>query len=334
VDRSSPRATRLARVVTVFVAAACSPACGARTDLSESRLVDASASDRAPVGAPSACAAPLPDGGGLVDGGGAGFQSGSVYVAPLTDPIDTIVAGRSDPYLLRWTVISRTRLPATYRFNPVVWDIRGASENLWNAGITLSDVGPVELQPFAPRVITMSVRVPAAAVSARLSLRAASADNSLQAIASAVDLIAGAAPEVSDPRVLVRLQTIPARFQGAANPLAATACEGLTMRPSASSEIPFEFSFPTNDASAPGSYRYRARVEGQTARWTLGAPNPTGQDVVVLGNAPAFRVPITSTALVDTSTTSFIVVYAERFVGGATEPTLRSLVRIPIVGRE
>ena len=200
-DRSSPGATRLARVVTVFVAAACSSACGARTELAESRLVDASASDRAPVGAPNACASPPPEGGGLVDGGGAGFQSGNVYVAPLTDPIDPIVAGRRDPYLLRGTVISRTRLPATDRFNPVLWDISGASRDLWNAGITLSEAGPVALQPFAPRVITMSVRVPAGAVSARLSLRAASADNSLQSIASAADLITGAAPDgVRPPR--------------------------------------------------------------------------------------------------------------------------------------
>jgi hypothetical protein len=45
-------------------------------------------------------------------------------------------------------------------------------------------------------------------------------------------------------------------------------------------------------------------------------------------------VPITSSAVADTSTTSHIVVYAEKFVGDAAQPVLSSFVRIPIVGRK
>jgi hypothetical protein len=108
------------------------------------------------------------------------------------------------------------------------------------------------------------------------------------------------------------------------------------MRPGASSVIPLEFGFPTSDASAAGEYRYRARVEGQTSRWTLGAPNPAGQSAVV-GNAPQWTVPITSASSgggsVDTTTVSFLVIYAERFAGGAATPNLTSFIRIPITGR-
>jgi hypothetical protein len=264
------------------------------------------------------------------------FQSGTVDVLTPTDAIGTIIAGRAEPYILNWTVISRTRLPATYSFNPVLRDVTGASEAAWTAGITLSETGPIELQPFAPRVIRMSVRVPAAAVSAKLSLRAATASNTIERTGSAVDFIAGSAPEVSDPRVRVALRPVPMLFQGAPNPLAAVSGGGLAMRPGASSVVPVEFSFPTSDASAAGEFRYRARVEGQTARWTLGAPTPTGQTAAV-GNAPQWTVPITSAssggANVDTTTVSFLVIYAERFAGGAVTPNLTSFIRIPITGR-
>jgi hypothetical protein len=233
-------------------------------------------------------------------------------------------------------VISRTRLPATYSFSTVLRDITGASEAAWAAGITLSETGPVELQPFTPRVITMTVRVPAAAVSAKLALRAATAGNTIEKTGSAVDFVSGAAPEVSDPRVRVALRPIPPLFQGALNPLASVGSGALAMRPGASSVVPLEFSFPTSDATAAGEYRYRARVEGQTGRWTLGPPSTPGQ-AAVIGNAPTWTVPITSASSgagsVDTTTVSFLVFYAERFASGADEPNLTSFVRIPITGR-
>ena len=263
-------------------------------------------------------------------------QSGNVVVQAPTDVLGTIVAGRPTPYVLRWTVIGRTRLPATYSFTTSVTDVVGATEALWRSGITLSETGPIELQPFQPRVITMSVLVPTGATAANLSLRAATSDQSLANGGSPIAFITGIAPEISDPRGLVVVRAIPPNFSGAPNPLAAQlvgGIPGLAMQSNAVSEIPMELSFPTSDPAAAGDYRFRARVEGQTARWTVGTLIPPGQAGAVLGNAPRFRVPITSSADVDTSTTSFIVVYAEKFVGGAVEPALRSFVRIPIVGR-
>jgi hypothetical protein len=264
------------------------------------------------------------------------FQSGNVVVEAPTDVLGTIVAGRPTPYVLRWPVISRTRLPATYSFTTSVTDVVGASEALWRSGITLSETGPVEMQPFIRRFVTMNVLVPTGATSANISLRAANADQSLANGGSPIAFITGSAPEISDTRGLVAVRTIPPNFSGAPNPLAAQlvgGLPGLAMQPNAVSEIPMELSFPTNDPTATGDYRFRARVEGQTARWTVGTLIPPGQAGVVLGNAPRFRVPITSSAVADTSTTSFIVVYAEKFVSGATQPAFSSYVRIPIVGR-
>ena len=262
------------------------------------------------------------------------IQSGNVFVLAPGDALGTILVGNT--YTLRWKVISRTRLPATYSFTTSVTEVVGASETLWRNGISLSETGPVELQPFVERVVTMSVKVPAGATSANISMRAANADQSLANGGSPIAFIVGSVAEVSDPRGLVAIRTIPPNFNGSPNPLIVQSVggmPGLAMRPNGISEIPMELSFPTNDPSAAGDYRFRARVEGQTARWSLGTLIPTGQTNVVLGNAPRFRVPITSSATVDTTTPSFLVVYAEKFVGGATDPALRSFIRIPLIGR-
>jgi len=151
----------------------------------------------------------------------------------------------------------------------------------------------------------------------------------------------GGAPETSDPRLLVQVRTIPPFFTGAdgtrlPNPLEAqyvSGAPGLVMQPKAVGEIPMELWLKSDDPAIYGEYRFRARVEGQTARWTLGALIPGGQTVGP-GNAPRFRVPITSSPVADTSTTSFIVVYAEKFVDGSVQPVLRSFVRVPIVGAQ
>jgi hypothetical protein len=264
-------------------------------------------------------------------------QGGNVVVTgPANDGLGTIVPGRPTPYVLRWTVASLTNLPATYHFTPSVTNVVGATEAQWRSGITLSETGPIQLQPYQARIVAMNVLVPVGATSAYVSLRAASADQSLDSAGSPIAFVAGSVPEISEPRAVVNVRTIPPNFGGAPNPIAhrrVDGLRGLAMQPNAVAEIPMELSFPGNDPTAVGDYRFRVRVEGETGRWTVGTLVPTG-GAGVLGNAPRFRVPITSSAVADTSTTSHIVVYAEKFVGDAAQPVLSSFVRIPIVGRK
>lgn len=263
-------------------------------------------------------------------------QGGNVVVTgPANDGLGTIVPGRPTPYVLRWTVVSRTNLPATYHFTPSVTNVVGATEAQWRSGITLSETGPIQLEPFQARIIAMNVLVPVGATSAYVSLRAASADQSLANGGSPIAFVAGSVPEISEPRAVVNVRTIPPNFGGAPNPIAARWVDGLpglAMQPNAVSEIPMEVSF-INDPTLVGDYRFRVRVEGDTARWTVGTPLPTGQAGVAIPSAPRFRLPITSSPVADTSTTSHIVVYAEKFVDGAAQPVLSSFMRIPIVGQ-
>lgn len=130
--------------------------------------------------------------------------------------------------------------------------------------------------------------------------------------------------------------TIPPLFNGSPNTLKSATIAGVTgvtLPKSSASTLPLELSIKAGDATAQGFYAFRATIEGETARWTLGTPSPPSQPSVTSANRPTFVIPIQSNASGDTTTVSNIVVYAEKFANpGDATPVFRSFVRFPIKG--
>jgi IPT/TIG domain len=262
------------------------------------------------------------------------LQGGNVLIRSIGPALGTITIGGT--FNLVWEVNSATRLPADYNFTPVVNNVVGATANAWTSGIQISPTGPIRLQSGVPVSVNMAVTVPAGATSANIALRAASPGGDISNTASPIAFVVNAAPELSDSRAVVSLRNLPPSFNGAVNPLARTDIGGLpgvTMTANGASELLVRLAISATDPTAAGNYKFRARVEGETGRWTLGPASPLQQPNVVAGTMPNFKFPISSAASSDTTTVSQIIVYAEKFTNMAdATPVFRSLIRIPIRG--
>lgn len=261
-------------------------------------------------------------------------QSGTLAIKSVGPALGTITIGTT--YSLVWQVIAATKLPATFTFAPLVTDVNGATVKAWTDNIQIGTPGPVQLASGVQLLVTMTVKVPANAVSANISLAGTSDDTIVKGAASPIAFVIGAQAEQSDDRAAVKLQAIPPIFNGSPNALKAatiSGVSGVTLPKSSSSELPLELAIKAGDPTAQGLYKFRAVVEGETTRWTLGTPNPASQANVTSANRPTITVPIQSNGTADTTTVSNIVVYAEKYLNqGDPQPVFKSFVRFPIKG--
>jgi len=261
-------------------------------------------------------------------------QGGILAIKSVGPALGTITIGAT--YTIIWQVIPAAKLPGNYTFMPLVTDVNGTTAKAWTDNIQVATPGPIQIAPGMPLLVTMTVKVPASAVSANISLAGTSDDTIVKGSASPIAFIIGAQPEQSDDRAAVKLQAIPPIFNGSPNALKAATIagvSGVTLLKSAASELPLELSIKAGDPSAQGFYKFRAVVEGETARWTLGAPNPPSQANVTSANRPTITIPIQSNNSADTTTVSNIVVYAEKYINqGDPAPAFKSFVRFPIKG--
>lgn len=261
-------------------------------------------------------------------------QSGVLAIKSVGPALGTITVGTT--YSLIWQVIAAAKLPATCTFAPVVADVNGATVKAWTDNIQISQPGPIQLASGVPLLVTMTIKVPASAVSANISLGGASDDNIVKGSASPIAFIVGAQAEQSDDRAAVKLLAIPPIFNGALNALKAATIAGVagvTLPKSAASQLPLELSIKAGDGSAQGLYKFRVVVEGETARWTVGTPSPASQANVTSANRPTITIPIQSNDSADMTTASNIVVYAENYTNpGDPQPAFKSFVRFPIKG--
>lgn len=262
------------------------------------------------------------------------LQGGNVLIRSIGPALGTITIGGT--FNLVWEVNSATRLPADYKFSAVVTNVVGATAAAWTSGIQLSQTGPIRLQSGVPISVNMAVTVPAGATSANIALRAASTGGDVSNTASPIAFVVNAAPELSDSRAVVSLRNLPVAFNGAVNPLVRTdisGVAGVTMTSGGASELLVQLAIHPTDATAAGNYKFRAKVEGETGRWTLGPSNPLNQPNIVAGTMPNFKFPISGAASTDKTTVSQIIVYAEKFTNMTdTTPVFKSLIRIPIRG--
>jgi hypothetical protein len=261
-------------------------------------------------------------------------QSGVLAVKSVGPALGTITIGTT--YSIVWQVIPAAKLPGNYTFTPLVTDVNGATLKAWTDNIQVGQPGPIQIAPGIPLLVTMTIKVPANAVSANISLAGTSDDAIVKGAASPIAFIIGAQAEQSDDRAAVKLQAIPPIFNGSPNTLKGatiSGVSGVTLPKSAASELPLELSIKAGDPSAQGFYKFRVVVEGETARWTVGTPNPVSQANVTSANRPTIKIPIQSTSVADTTTVSNIVVYAEKYTNqGDPQPAFKSFVRFPIKG--
>lgn len=261
-------------------------------------------------------------------------QGGVLAIKSIGPALGTITVGTT--YTLIWQAIPAARLTGKYSFTPVVTDVNGGTVKNWTDNIQINPTGPIEIASGVPVQVTMTVKVPPSAVSANISLSGSSDDNIVKGSASPIAFVVGAQPEQTDDRAALRLLAIPPIFNGALNPLKLATIGGLsgvTLPKNSASELPLELSVKAGDPNAAGLYKFRAVVEGETGRWTLGQPTPSSQANVTSASRPTFRIPVQSSNSGDTTTISNIVVYAERFASaGDAQPTFKSFIRFPIKG--
>lgn len=237
------------------------------------------------------------------------------------------------PFEISWRILSQLNVEQTFALSPVVTNPEGATAGAWTAGIELSD-DEVTLEPGQFEDITMTVTAPGGATGAEISLRAESTTGAFEGQAPMLPLAVGETPTVSDPRANVG----PAAFVATDDlrlgniTIDSQTVQGFKMRPSKNLELPMQVS---TLAQGAGFYEFEAEVEPgpQTGRWTIGTM-PAGRLQIGANVTQPFQVPITSSATVDTTTVSYILVTANCYeTNGASSPKFTSFERMPIVGK-
>src|SRR5438876_9730243 len=93
-------------------------------------------------------------------------QSGVLAIKSVGPALGTITIGNT--YSIVWQVICASKLPATCSFTPVVTDVNGTTVKAWTDNIQVGTPGPIQMAPGAQLLVTMTVKVPASAVSANI----------------------------------------------------------------------------------------------------------------------------------------------------------------------
>lgn len=260
-------------------------------------------------------------------------QSGTVAIRSIGPALGMIKEGNT--YTLIWQVLAATRLPATYTFKSVVSNVVGASAKDWTDNIQVGQPGPVQLDSGEAISVTMTLKVPTGATSANIALTASSDDKAITGTAAPIVFAVGKEGETSDPRAVIALTQQNPKFNGLPNPLVnATidALPGVTMTANGTSQLYVQLNVLAGDPSAQGIYKYSAKVEGETSRWTLGTPVPASNTNVTSASSPKIFFPIQSSTG-DTTTVSQITIYAKKYTNAAdATPVFTSLVTVPIKG--
>ena len=238
-------------------------------------------------------------------------------------------------YNLVWRVLSLLNVDRSLTLTPVISNVSGASTLAqWQAGVKLAVNAPITLKPGDFQDIAMTVKVPAAGGQADIGLMAESTTDSFEGQAPTLSFITGKTTAVSDTRA----QVDPAAFVATDDlrigniTVDGQTVSGFKMHPSKTLNLPMQVS---TKAGGGGFYRFEATVEaavGQDNRWTPAAI-PTALALADNVTQP-FSVPMTSAALADTTTVSYVVVTAKCFADqNAPDPKFISFARVPIVGK-
>ena len=263
--------------------------------------------------------------------------TGTVLVSQQGQSAGTLQPGQ--PFEITWRVHSQLNVPMTFELSSVVAAAAGVNAATWRAAIKLSQT-ELSLGIGEFKDIVMTVTPPPGATSVSVSLKAETSAGSFQGQAPLVPLVVGAAPIESDTRAVISFGVSSGGDLVIGNiSIDGVTVPGFKMRPSKTGEFPMKIS---TTAAGAGFYLFEAAVEPgtpsggvtpQTGRWTIGPMPPARLKIGANATMP-FQVPVTSSALVDTTTISHILIKAKCFpTDSASSPTFTSFLRVPIVGK-
>lgn len=256
--------------------------------------------------------------------------SGTIMMRHRGDPVPEVVAGAD--LTLNWRLISQLNVARSFDLIPLISNVTGgANAQAWRDAIEFSVPTPVALEPGQTLDFSTTIAVPNNAGSADLTMRAESTLGSFNDNATLMTLTVGDEPDVSNNNASVSVRAFPLipELRFSALTIDGSQVSAFKMQAQETIMLPMQLS---TIAGGAGFYKFRASVEGQTARWIVSAvtaPLSVGANVTV-----PFDIPITSGASTDTTTVSFITIFADRFETAASPtPTFTSFERFPIVGR-
>ena len=248
-------------------------------------------------------------------------------------------ANADGTFTLQWRIISQLNVARIITLQKRVNAITGGTPGAWLDNIELSDAGPFELQPGASHDVTMTVKVPAGASEASVSLFAQTTDGGFATQATPIVIKAGAPLVTSDPRAVLNLATIidSATLAKTIVSVDGQNFAGFKMTPSKTANLKLNLA---TTAAGAGFFAFEVKVEPgsddagtvQTGRWTPGAMSATRLPLGGPQTQPV-TVPMTSSAIADTKTVAWLVISASCFAaasGGTAK--FNSFTRVPIVG--
>lgn len=247
---------------------------------------------------------------------------------------------RGEAFTLLWRIISQINVARTILLRTRVSEVNGANVRAWLDAVTLSDPGPFDLAAGASKDITMTINIPPGAETASINLLAQTTEGNFSDLGTPIPLTAGVDPVASDPRAVVTMAEMvdtPELSAGSID-VGGQLLQDFEVQSSKVLELPHQVSLGDR---AAGFYSFEARVEPgtdrsgevQTGRWTVGTM-PLERPRLANNQTHPFAVPMTSSAIEDETTVSWLVVSAKRFAaatGGS--PTFTSFARVPIKGK-
>lgn len=201
-------------------------------------------------------------------------QSGSVHVDPAEDPLNPPTPTFGDPLLLHWNVTSDTIEADTYTFNIDFTDVQPTGKT-WSATLNTTEIA---ITPGPPFTVVATVTVPDSG-SANVTLTATSTtDSTRHATSNPIKLTVGAASDVSDSRIALRVVNPQPDFDALGDPSNAfLTFDGdqpvINVNANSASFVQMQVQFTDMASTPPLHYRFFAEVD-DTTNWSVQAASP------------------------------------------------------------
>jgi len=265
------------------------------------------------------------------------IQAGQFAFGAGQAPGGVISVGAEVP--ITWSVQALTLFPDNITLSLVVGSANGADANAWLADLTFDPASPMPILPGQTKSVQATVKVPAGAVSANLSLRVASQDGNVVNVSDPVTISVGDEIEVSDPRIDITFQ-IPAF--GSGGMVTGTVMidgapgEGILVKKGQNGKLKFHALDKRTSGSAGATFGITAEVLAPANQLTVGTgPNPaaSGAGAIAVGGDFPFDLPLSAPAGATTGATARLKITCNqtRTAGGLTPYTSFKIIPLKIV---
>ncbi|MEO6092094.1 MAG: IPT/TIG domain-containing protein [Novosphingobium sp.] len=234
---------------------------------------------------------------------------------------------------ITWPIQALTLFPDNVVLSLLVGGVQGADVASWLASVTFNPPSPMAILPSQTKPVVATVKVPAGAISAKLSLQVASQDGNVVNVSDPVAVAVGAPVAVSDPSIDFSF-TIPALGGGGMTTGKVTIdgvdVPGVLVPKGKNGKLKFH-ALDKRAAGANVDFALTAEIVAPANGLTVGAgPNPASAAGIAPGGDLPFDLPLSAPAGATSGATAQLKITCNQTKSGGGLSPYTSFKFIPL----